>query len=147
MVDNMILGIDHAALAVKDMSLALAFYCDLIGFEMVMEADIPPGIDGMNQAMDIDDASFKVCMIQMGSSRIELFEFNQSIESEQKRPVNKLGISHIALCSDCIEEDFDLMALNGVDFNSQLFGTAPSRFAYGRDPFGNVIELLEKLVD
>jgi hypothetical protein len=31
----------------------------------------------------------------------------------------------------------------GVVFNAPLFGASPSRFAYGRDPFGNVIELLE----
>ncbi len=28
-------------------------------------------------------------------------------------------------------------------FNADPFGESPSRFAYGRDPFGNVIELLE----
>lgn len=31
----------------------------------------------------------------------------------------------------------------GVCFNSELVGGSPSRFAYGRDPFGKVIELLE----
>ncbi len=35
------------------------------------------------------------------------------------------------------------LAGKGVVFNAPLPGAAPSRFAYGRDPFGNVIELLE----
>lgn len=139
----MILGLHHAALAVENMEAALAFYCEVIGFEVVMEAEIPPGIEAMNQAMDIDDASFKVRMIQKGDSRIELFEFNQSEEAEAQRPVNKLGITHIALSSDKVEEDFEYLSTNGVNFNSPLFGAEPTRFAYGRDPFGNVIELLE----
>ncbi len=139
----MILGLHHAALAVENMDAALAFYCDVIGFDVVMEAEIPPGIDAMNQAMDIDDASFKVRMIQKGDSRIELFEFNQSASAEEQRPVNKLGITHIALSSDSVEKDFEYLSANGVKFNAPLFGASPSRFAYGRDPFGNVIELLE----
>ena len=53
------------------------------------------------------------------------------------------GITHFALASDDIAEDYEYLAKNGVAFNAPLFGGAPSRFAYGRDPFGNVIELLE----
>jgi catechol 2,3-dioxygenase-like lactoylglutathione lyase family enzyme len=139
----MILGLHHAALAVENIETALAFYCEVVGFEVVMQAEIPPGIEAMNQAMDIDDASFKVCMIQKGDTRIELFEFNQFVEAEDRRPVNRLGITHIALSSDSVEQDFELLSANGVRFNSALFGATPSRFAYGRDPFGNVIELLE----
>ena len=45
--------------------------------------------------------------------------------------------------SDDIAVDYEHLAKNGVAFNAPLFGAAPSRFAYGRDPFGNVIELLE----
>ena len=141
----MILGLHHAALAVEDLDSALAFYCNVVGFEVVMEAEIPPGIEAMGQAMAIDDASFKVRMIQKGDTRIELFEFNQSAAAEAQRPVNKLGITHIALSSDGVEADFEYLAANGVVFNSPLFGSAPSRFAYGRDPFGNVIELLEQV--
>lgn len=140
----MILGLHHAALAVENIDSALAFYCDVLGFKVVMEAQIPAGIEAMNQAMDIDDASFKVRMVEKAGSRIELFEFNQSVEAENQRPVNRLGITHIALNSDSVEEDFEYLAANGVNFNAPLFGAAPARFAYGRDPFDNVIELLEQ---
>jgi hypothetical protein len=34
--------------------------------------------------------------------------------------------------------DYDHLAANGVSFHAPLFGAAPARFAYGRDPFGNV---------
>jgi catechol 2,3-dioxygenase-like lactoylglutathione lyase family enzyme len=139
----MILGVHHAALAVPDIEAALRFYCDLVGFEVVMEAELPAGIDVMSDALGIDDSSFKVRMIKKGNSCIELFEFGSSQEGETQRPANRIGITHIALASNEIAGDYDNLAANGVVFNAALLGSAPSRFAYGRDPFGNVIELLE----
>lgn len=140
----MITGLDHAALAVEDMTAALAFYCDVIGFQVTMDVELPPGIQAMNDAFAIEDASYRVCMIELGNTRIELFEFNQSEAADVQRPVNKIGITHIALASNDVEADFNLLSNNGVVFNAPLFGAAPGRFTYGRDPFGNVIELLEK---
>jgi catechol 2,3-dioxygenase-like lactoylglutathione lyase family enzyme len=139
----MILGVHHPALAVPDVQQALDFYCGVLGFEPVMSADIPSGIAPMNQAFGIDDAGCKVRMIKKGNSCIELFEFNSEEAGDPKRPVNRIGITHFALASDDIEEDYEHLAANGVAFNTPLFGGAPARFAYGRDPFGNVIELLE----
>jgi catechol 2,3-dioxygenase-like lactoylglutathione lyase family enzyme len=139
----MILGVHHPALAVPDVQQALDFYCGVLGFEPVMSADIPSGIAPMNQAFGIDDAGCKVRMIKKGNSCIELFEFNSEEAGDPKRPVNRIGITHFALASDDIEKDYEHLAANGVAFNTPLFGGAPARFAYGRDPFGNVIELLE----
>lgn len=139
----MILGVHHPALAVPDLQKALDFYCGVIGFEPVMEADIPSGVAPMNQAFGVPDAGCKVRMLKKGNSCIELFEFNVGLDGDVQRPVTKAGITHFALCSDDPETDFQYLEDNGVEFNAPLFGAAPSRFAYGRDPFGNVIELLE----
>ena len=139
----MILGLHHAAIAVPSIDKAVAFYCDAVGFEVVMEADIPGGIDVMAQALGISDSEFKVRMIKKGNSCIELFEFAQSEEGEAERAANKLGITHFALVSDDIENDYNNLVEHGVKFNAPLFGGAPARFAYGRDPFGNIFELLE----
>jgi len=139
----MILGVHHPALAVPDMQRALDFYCGVIGFELVMEADIPSGIAPMNEAFGVPDSGCKVRMLKKGNSCIELFEFNEGQEGDPKRPVSQAGITHFALVSDDPEKDFEQLSSHGVEFNTPLFGGAPARFAYGRDPFGNVIELLE----
>ena len=139
----MILGVHHAALAVPSMEEALAFYCNVLGFEVVVEAEVPSGFDPMCEALGTEDSGFKVRMIRKGNSCIELFEFAVSKEGEALRPPNRIGLTHIALASDDISADYERLAENGVNFNAALFGAAPSRFAYGRDPFGNVIELLE----
>lgn len=139
----MILGLHHAAIAVENIETALNFYQDVLGFEVMMEAEIPSHIDVMADALGIPDSGFKVRMIKKGNSCIELFEFSVAEEGDAQRPANKLGITHIALASDDIEIDYSRLSGAGVEFNAALLGGAPARFAYGRDPFGNIIELLE----
>ena len=143
----MILGVHHPALAVDDIEKALEFYCGALGFEPVMSADIPSGIAPMNEAFGVDDAGCKVRLIKKGNSCIELFEFASPELGDPERPVNRTGITHFALASDDVAADYEHLVAHGVVFNTPLFGASPARFAYGRDPFGNVIELLEHAPD
>ncbi|MGH7286443.1 MAG: VOC family protein [Myxococcota bacterium] len=97
----MILGVHHPALAVPDLEQALGFYCGVLGFRIVMEAEIPSGVEPLDRAMGV------------------------------------------ALASDDYARDYEYLAKHGVAFHSPPMGAAPVRWAYGRDPFGNVIEPLE----
>ena len=139
----MILGLHHAAIAVPDLERALAFYCGVVGFRVVMEAELPPGYAPMNEAFGVANAACSVRMIRKGNSCLELFEFQDSQPGTPRRPVNRLGITHVALATDDYQRDYDHLTANGVVFHAPPFGAPPQRFAYGRDPFGNVIELLE----
>ena len=139
----MILGLHHAAMAVPDIQKAVDFYCGVVGFEVVMDMALPTELPGMAQAMGIEDCGCQVRMIKKGNSCIELFEFKETSPGDAKRPVNLQGITHFALVSDDFQSDFDHLAANGVEFNTAPFGASPNLFAYGRDPFGNVVELLE----
>jgi catechol 2,3-dioxygenase-like lactoylglutathione lyase family enzyme len=140
----MILGVHHPALSVPDMQKALDFYCGVLGFEVVMEAEIPSGIDPMNAAFGVEDAGCAVRMIRKGNSCIELFHFAANASgADTARPVDRHGITHIALATDDYQRDYDHLAAHGVAFNTPPMGESPARWAYGRDPFGNVIELLE----
>ena len=141
----MILGVHHPALAVPDMQRARDFYCGVLGFEVVMEADIPSGIQPMNEAFGVDDAGCKVCLVRKGNTCIELFEFAIGEEGDAKRPVNRHGITHFALATDDYQRDYDFLRAHGVAFNTPPMGETPTRWAYGRDPFGNAIELLENV--
>ena len=139
----MILGLHHAAIAVPDIGAALQFYGDVLGFEVVDEVKLPGGIASLARAFGLEDAGCQVRMLRKGNSFIELFEFDEALPAETDRPVNRIGITHIALASDEAEADYVRLEEAGVVFNAPLFGASPTRFAYGRDPFGNVIELLE----
>ena len=141
----MILGVHHPALSVPDLDQALAFYCGKLGFESVMSAEIPSGIAFMNDAFGVRDAGCRLAMVKRGNSCIELFEFASADtpRGDAKRPVNQHGITHICLAADDYEKDYEFLQDAGVEFNTPPNGEAPTRWAYGRDPFGNVIELLE----
>ena len=138
----MIKGLHHAALAVPDMDEAIAFYCGVLGFEVRMNMDLPAGL--MEQPFNLDRAGCKVRMIHLGSTQIELFEFEHSATGDANRPVNQLGITHIALTSDDVPADHKTLSAAGVVFNTPVQGASPDQWCYGRDPFGNVIELLEE---
>ncbi len=137
----MILGVHHPALAVPDLERALEFFCGVLGFAVVMEADLPPGL--METPFAIERAGCKVRMLAKGGSQLELFEFEAPLPADPERPVNRIGITHYAVASDDPPADYQKLADAGVRFNTALQGEAPRRWCYGRDPFGNVIEILE----
>ena len=141
----MILGIHHPAISVPDIEAALSFYRDKLGFETVMEIELPGGIEMMSRAFGLADAGYKVAMLRKGNSCIELFEFTgEGVEAaDPDRPVSKHGITHICLAASDYEADYKQLQEAGVVFNTEPNGSAPGRWAYGRDPFGNVIELIE----
>ncbi len=140
----MILGVHHTAISVPDLEDALAFYRDKLGFEAVMEIELP-SMEMMIRAMDLEEAGYKVAMLRKGNSCIELFEFtgDDVPTADPNRPVNKHGITHICLVAGEYEKDYEMLREAGVVFNTEPIGEAPGRWVYGRDPFGNVIELLE----
>ena len=137
----MIRGVHHPALSVPDIEKALAFYCGVLGFETVMNVDLPAGL--MEVPFDIDHAECKVRMISKGNTCIELFEFANAPAGDAKRPVNQHGIAHIALASDDVPADYEHLREAGIQFNTPPQGESPQQWCYGRDPFGNTIELLE----
>lgn len=140
----MILGVHHPAISVPSMDDALAFYGDKLGFEVVMNLELP-SMEMMTRAMDLEQAGYKVAMLRKGNSCIEVFEFtgDDVPAGDAKRPVNQHGITHICLAADEYEKDYEMLREAGVVFNTEPNGEAPQRWVYGRDPFGNVIELLE----
>lgn len=141
----MILGVHHPALSVPDMDQALEFYCGVLGFETAMEAGWPSGVTPMDEAMALEDSACKVAMIKKGNSCIELFEFTagSTQDATPNRPVSRRGITHIALGVDNFANEYERLKGAGMKFNTEPQGEASGRWVYGRDPFGNVIELLE----
>lgn len=137
----MIHGVHHPALSVPDMEKALDFYSGVLGFEVVMNVDLPAGV--MEVPFDVEHAACKVRMLAKGTSCIELFEFENAPTGDPKRPVNQHGIAHIALASDDVPADYEHLKGAGVKFNTPVQGESPQQWCYGRDPFGNTIELLE----
>ncbi len=139
----MIHGVDHTAISVPDLEAALAFYCDVLGFELESESGWPKGAKRVDALVGLRDSASKVAMVRMGDTRIELFEF-ASPDPKPRDPgwrVCDHGITHFCLAVTEIEREYERLASAGVDFNAAPVDVGTSICAYGRDPFGNVFEL------
>lgn len=143
----MILGVNHVALSVPCMDTALQFYCDLLGFRKVSDAGWPAGTPSADRILAVAGTSARVCHIGAGNLLLELFEFGDCEPSPQdaRRPVIDHGISHICLAVTGLDEEYRRLVEAGMAFHCEPtdVGLPGVRTVYGRDPFGNVIELEE----
>ena len=143
----MITGIDHTAISVPDMDAALAFYQELLGFEVESDSAWPQGVEEIDRVVGLRNSAARVAMLRFGNSRVELFQYEHPVPEVQdpQRAVNHHGYTHFCLDVVDIEKEYQRLADAGMQFNSAPVNLGTSIAVYGRDPFGNVIELKEEL--
>jgi len=142
----LIRGIHHTAISVGNMEKALAFYRDVLGFDVVMEGGWKAGSAEADQIIGLGDTAAKFAMLSKGDSRIELFEYSSPTpkRADPTRRVCDHGYTHICLEVEDIDSEYERLQAGGMTFHappSEALGNM--RAIYGRDPDGNVIELLE----
>lgn len=146
-------GIHHIALSVPDLAVARNFYVDLLGFEVVGEMSwdqsMSVGKDGPASAIDnilgIKSSSARQLMLRAGNLCLEFFEFAYPLQTPQApdKPVNTYGYTHFALDVTDIESVYQRLLAAGMRFHAGPQKGPGMSSTYGRDPFGNVIELQE----
>jgi catechol 2,3-dioxygenase-like lactoylglutathione lyase family enzyme len=141
----MINGIHHTAISTGDFERALTFYRDLLGFEVISEFGWPAGLELADRITGLEGSAARVAMLRLGSDSVELFEFTSPAPKtgDAKRPVCDHGITHIALAVADIDAEYRRLKEAGMVFHCPPQDMGASRVTYGRDPDGNVIELLE----
>jgi len=142
----MINGIHHTAIATHDIERLIAFYCDVVGFELVLRSGWEVGNTPLDNLVGLKESSAKVAMLSAGNTFLELFEYASPRGEKQPgdRPVCDPGLTHIGLNVTDIDAEFERLSRNGMRFHSPPIGDRGTvRAAYGRDPDGNVVELLE----
>lgn len=146
----MIHGIHHAALATADPDRLLAFYTDLIGFSVVASGRWEQGNAALDAMTALKDCSADYYVLNLGGSYLELFRYihPETLPAAGGRPVSKQGITHFCLQITDMEAEFARLSAAGMEFHAPpapFCETMRHRAVYGRDPDGNVIELLEIL--
>lgn len=143
----MIKGIHHAAVSTIDLERALKFYRDLLGFEIVQEFSWPKGSKYFDRVSGLKDTSGKAAMLTAGNAMIELFQFESPSpkSSDPNRPVCDHGITHICLYVEDIDAEYSRLKAGGMSFHCPPQKKGAMNVIYGRDPDGNVIELMEVL--
>ncbi len=144
----MILGVNHLALSVPNIDRAIAFYCNLLGFKKVSEAGWEAGTESADRVLAVAGTAARVVHLATENLLLELFQFAacEPRQQDPDRPVIDHGYTHMCLAVTDLDAEYSRLSAAGMVFHSPPQTVAPGvRTVYGRDPFGNVVELEEAI--
>jgi glyoxylase I family protein len=84
-------------------------------------------------------------MLERGDSRLEVFQYEKPapLVATGPRPNADHGICHLCFEVKDIDAEFERLRRAGVPFLSEPVPQATVKVCYGRDPDGNLFELIE----
>ena len=146
--NRLVLGLHHPGITVPDLDAGVAFYSQLLGYEVVMRSAWKKDNKHFNQIVGLQGSAARFCMLKGANAYLELFEYSAPAPGSGMlvQQANELGIRHLAfLVSDVEEALRRCVALGGSKMNDP--SAVPSRAVavYCRDPFGNLLEFVESL--
>lgn len=139
-------GIHHVAISVSNLEAAEEFYVNGLGMEKIVRWDFEASDVG-DSVTGLKDAAAKTLMIRAGNLYLEVFEYTSPPPAEQdiNRPVCDHGYTHIAFDVEAssIQKVYEEWEKAGVKWHHSLTEDEDEgvTMTYGRDPFGNVIEI------
>jgi glyoxylase I family protein len=141
-----IIGLNHVGISVSHLERAIGFYRDVLGMRVTGRTTFAG--EPYEMVLGLKAARGQVASLRLGDMEVELFEFDYPHPriGDQNRPVCDHGISHFCIRVSDIHSEYARLSAAGVLFNcppQNFFGRAIA--TYGRDPDGNVFELLELL--
>lgn len=141
----MLKGFHHAAISTPDLERSVRFYRELFGCTVVREFGWPAGIPEADALTGLRNSSAKAVMLKLGDSFLEIFEFSSPTPKpgDPDRPACDHGITHICLeVRDSLAE-YARLKQAGMRFHAPPQAQDGGFVTYGRDPDGNIVELLE----
>jgi len=143
----MLVGIHHTALSTPDLDRLAAFYCDQFGFAVEFDFPWDESNTEFCKTHAAPETKGRVVMLTRGSSRLELFEYQKPVPRpmDGPRPNADHGVAHFCFEVKEIEKEYQRLRDAGVAFLSEPVLQATVKVCYGRDPDGNLFELLEFL--
>jgi catechol 2,3-dioxygenase-like lactoylglutathione lyase family enzyme len=134
----------HVGISVPSLEEARKFYIDLLGFTELGSAEFARDQD-VDRIMGLKGAVAKAMFLSHGDFKIEMFEFAEPTQTrdDSAKPVYLHGISHFCLDVTDVREIHARLKVAGMRFHSDPVDKEGVRTVYGRDPFGNAIELQE----
>lgn len=141
----MIRGINHVAINSYDIDRLAAFYRDVLGFGFATEEFRWTGVPELDAVLGLKRSAARQLMLRAGNCYLELFEFEapQPADRSPLRACDR-GYTHIAFDVDDVDVEFARLKELGMAFLiDQPIALGDLRAIYGRDPDGNLVELIE----
>jgi catechol 2,3-dioxygenase-like lactoylglutathione lyase family enzyme len=141
----MLVGIHHTALSTPDLERLVAFYRDQFGFAVEFDFPWDEGNTEFRRTHAAPETKGRVVMLARGASRLEIFEYEKPVPRamDGPRPNADHGVAHFCFEVKDIEVEYERLRGAGVAFLSEPVPQAYVKVCYGRDPDGNLFELLE----
>lgn len=143
--------IHHVGLSTGQLDRMIEFYCEVFGFEVVERSAWKKGSADIDELVGLRDSAARYAMLQGGSARVELHEYSSPAAKpgDPNRPVSDHGQTHFCFRVSNIDAEYERLREAGMRFHSPPYppaeqtGPGRARVVYGRDPDGNVIELIQ----
>ncbi len=134
----------HVAVSVRDMDRMLAFYRDILGFQVEWDMDRRSG-EALSRVVGLPDVTVRIAMLNGYGTRIELFQYHEPQgRGDPARRQCDFGLTHLAFHVRNIRALYERLAAAGVASHSPPQAVRPGVWAvYMKDPEGNVLELVE----
>ena len=141
----MIKGFHHAAISTPDLERCIDFYTRVIGGEVAWTFGWPAGTPEADEVTGVENSAADAAMLKIGETFLEVFQFKspETPPRQGLRPVNLHGITHVCLEVEDIEAEYERLKAAGMSFMCAPKAQDGSSMVYGRDPDGNVVELIE----
>jgi len=135
--------LNHVGISVRNLQRSIAFYRDMLGMQVVGEGDFSG--EQYEQILALPQVRGRAAMLECDGLRIELFEFvtPDPGRADPARPVSDHGISHFCIEVAEVAPLYERLRACGVSFHCPPLRFGGARATYGRDPDGNVFELLQ----
>jgi glyoxylase I family protein len=143
-----IFAADHTGITVSNLERSLAFWCDVLGFELSHR--IHQTSELASEITGVPGAEISLAVVKAPGHKIELLEYLAPPDRKQHvdlRPCD-VGAAHVALTVDDLEAVLDAITKSGwkAAGKPQTLKTGPNagkRVVYVRDPDGTTIEFMQ----
>ena len=136
--------VNHTGVSVRDMDRSLAFYRDLLGLELIFDADVND-IPELSAVVGMEKAAGRVTFVRAGDTIIELWQWDHPEGRPlpgDYRPADK-GVTHLALEVDDVDELYQRVVEAGFSTNCEPQKLGFHKTTYIRGPDMEIIEILE----
>ena len=141
----MLQGFHHASSSTPDLERALRLCKGLLWCATVRDGGWPAGIAAADALTGLKDSAARAVLLKLGDSFLEIFEFSSPTPrpADPDRPACDHGITHICLAVKDCQFEYQRLQAAGIRFHAPPQAQDGGFVCYGRDPDGNIIELLE----
>jgi len=144
MSGNAGVAVSHFAVCVSDLERSRRFYTDALGFSVSHEVDVTPPFETLTEFPDIDGHAI---FMTHGPVTVELagYKSPKVIGPAERRPMNQLGITHMAfIVENLAETASSIDALGGTALRHTYVSAPTGDMMFATDPDGTRLELWEK---